>query len=135
MGIKYCTSKGCGAKTEYSVKPPKFCSACGFEFAKAFAAASLPDPIIRSPEPIRAPMPKRRRPPQDVDSQGDEDDRQPDEYEVRALANELVASVRGDIVIRPQTTFGVRLGDLLQNPDRFAGIGQRTAEVPNIETE
>lgn len=134
MGTKYCTSKGCGARTEFAVKPPRFCSTCGFEFAKAFAAASLPDPIINSPEPIRAPMPKRRRP-QDIDNQSDEDDRQPDEYEVRALANELMASVRGDIVIRPQTTFGVRLGDLLRNPDRFADIGQRTSEVPNIETE
>ncbi len=118
MPAKYCTSSKCGKKTDYIAKPPKFCPDCGWEYAKAFVS----QPIVTNVQPINRVIAKSRPPSRDPD-----DDSGPIDLDAIALsAQELAASVRADITVTTTAPFGVKLGDLLKNPDRF-NVGNRTA--------
>ncbi len=128
MQAKYCPV--CGAKNEYTVKPPKFCGSCSKEMSKAFIVASVP-PIVSSAEPIKKTT-IHRRPPQDIEIQSDD---YFDADEVKARAQELAASVRADITVTSTAGFGIKLGDLFKNPDRFKDIGQRTAGAQSEQPE
>jgi len=129
MQVKYCSKSGCGGKTEYTSKPPAFCSKCGFEFAKAFAQVSTPQRVTVAAAPeVKKVIRRHSKPIEMID---DED--VVDKDQMMQQAQELAASIRGDIIVRPQTTFGIKLGDLLKNPDQFSDVGVRTYSAPTPE--
>ncbi len=126
MPDKYCTSSKCGAKTTYIAKPPRYCATCGWEYAKAFVS----DPIITNAQPIKKVLAKNRPPAQE----GEEDMEPLDRDTIAQNAQELAASVRADITITTTSPFGVRLGDLFKNPDKF-NVGNRTTNSISSDQE
>lgn len=152
MPAKYCSLSSCGGKTTYEIKAPLFCSHCGAEYAKAFAAAptqpietqpvrqaARPAPPIssRNVANYRRPAPLRGVPAREGD---DQDDEPYDPYAVRAArerGREIGASISAadfGLTVRAVSDV-VTLGALFEDPSRHM-IGQRTADLaaPTYDT-
>lgn len=148
MPAKYCPRPSCSAKTEYTIKPPLYCSACGQEYAKAFAVVAAPQST--ETQPLRQAV--RAAPPQPVMSsrnvalyrkpaalrgvpqtEGQSDDivTSRDVALAREEGREIAASMSAadfGIVIRADQGQPLTLGALFKNPDQYQ-IGQRTADT------
>jgi uncharacterized Zn finger protein (UPF0148 family) len=118
MAAKFCT---CGAKTEYTVKVPVFCSSCGQPYIKAFATTKIV--VQESPKPATTVQKTitRSRPPEN------EDDDYIDKGSVQEMARELIASLSKDdfFSIEVREDRGVKLEDAL-DPKKQINIGQRS---------
>lgn len=129
MLIKYCAS--CGGKTEYTVKLPLFCGACGQSFIKAFTQKKPLDevivPISKSVAPSISKAKTRTRP---IKEDGEEDGENDsyNENEVQEMARELAASISADdFIIQGEKSKGIKIEDML-NPNKKIDVGQRTLE-------
>ncbi len=125
MGAKYCAKSGCGAKTEYSIKVPAFCSACGQPFATTFGAAkpvSISTPVGPSVTPrYTSATPRHQRPLPD----GQEESDRYDKDEVHEMARELAASMASDVeLVVVGGDKGVSLKDML-DPTKNISVGNR----------
>lgn len=133
MPAKYCSISSCGAKTEYAIKVPRFCSSCGVEFTKAFSSTPTTPPASNSPvtvaktQPVVAKRVVNRRP-QAEEQESEAGSDYYDPQEVQERARELAASISAnDFIIKNEET-KVTLGSLFNNPDAH-NVGQRTQET------
>jgi hypothetical protein len=106
----YCI---CGAKNEYSVTKPRFCSSCGTEIAKAFAVKPVTavapvesETVVRG---TRTVIPPRERPnalpkrtisatntsEEDIQDENEEDD-YVDRNEIESYASQLASQISAD---------------------------------------
>lgn len=154
MPAKYCSRSECGGKTSYEVKAPLFCSHCGIEYTKAFAVVAIPTQPLetqsvkqgaRPAAPIssrnvanyRKPASLRGAPHLDGHGTQDDEDAPIDPWSARTAreqGREIGASISAadfGLTIRAISDT-VTIGDLFNNPDRYQ-VGQRTADLPNIE--
>lgn len=124
MAFKYCS---CGNRTTYSVTPPTSCPACKEPYVKNVVPKSS-NPLVSRPSvasPAKpAVRPARTMRPSDASVEGQDSDWY-DKDEMHALASELAASIRGDIVISAISERGLNLGQIVDNPEAFNHIGNR----------
>lgn len=110
MASRYCV---CGGRTDFTVKTPTFCSACGQPFVKAFAPTQVtaaPKATAQTPyTPVAARPAWREQPTDDLDSTAY------DESEVAAYARELAASVSASdfFSVAEAPSAGRKLSDVL----------------------
>jgi hypothetical protein len=131
MLIKYCAS--CGGKTEYTIKLPLFCGACGQSFIKAFTQNKVSkEVVLPTSKSMASSIPKtktRTRPIREDSEDGESSENDSyNESEVQEMARELAASISADdFIIQGDRSKGIKIEDML-NPNKKIDVGQRTSE-------